>query len=120
MKLAIYSILLALLATCALAAAPQKAVIVSYPKDTPNSVVDRAKTAIKEAVSLPNHSAIDAAMRTYAENPKGGAITHEYKLIKGFAANAPASILESVSAWGAQYNAVIEEDQLVYANGGGR
>ncbi|KAK4986170.1 hypothetical protein LTR66_007947 [Elasticomyces elasticus] len=99
MKLAIYSILLALLAICAHAAAPQKAVIVSYPKDTPDSVVDRAKTAIKEA---------------------GGAITHEYKLIKGFAANAPASILESVSAWGAQYNAVIEEDQLVYANGGGR
>jgi hypothetical protein len=60
----------------------------------------------------------------------GGMITHEYKLIKwevqklpyysilislnrGFAATAPAKILESVQAWGNEYNAVIEEDQIV-------
>jgi Mrp family chromosome partitioning ATPase len=40
---------------------PQKAVIVTYPEDTPSSVVDQAMDAIKEA---------------------GGIITHEYKLIK--------------------------------------
>lgn len=43
------------------AAAPQKSVIVSYPDDTPNNVVQQAMDAIKNA---------------------GGVITHEYKLIK--------------------------------------
>lgn len=43
------------------AAQPQKAVIVSYPNDTPDSIVDQAKDAIVAA---------------------GGVITHEYKLIK--------------------------------------
>ncbi|KAK4996252.1 hypothetical protein BJ546DRAFT_1108531 [Cryomyces antarcticus] len=98
MRLAILSILLALLVVCTLAAAPQKAVIVSYPKDTPDFVIAQAQNAIKEA---------------------GGIITHEYKLIKAFAANAPAKALESVQAWGAQYNAVIEEDQVVSINGNG-
>jgi hypothetical protein len=43
------------------AAVPRKAVIVSYPDDTPNSVIDQAMDAIRAA---------------------GGVITHEYKLIK--------------------------------------
>ena len=51
----------ALLTTVMAANLPQKAVIVSYPSDTPDSVIDQAKDAIKQA---------------------GGMITHEYKLIK--------------------------------------
>lgn len=39
----------------------QKSVIVTYPQDTPDSVLDQAKSAIKEG---------------------GGSITHEYQLIK--------------------------------------
>lgn len=60
MKLAITTILAVV--TVALAAtAPQKSVIVSYPDETPDSVVEQAKNAIVAA---------------------GGMITHEYKLIK--------------------------------------
>ncbi|TGO66619.1 hypothetical protein BOTNAR_0057g00020 [Botryotinia narcissicola] len=76
-------------------AAPQKSVIVSYPDDTPNDVVQQAMDAIKKA---------------------GGTITHEYNLIKGFAAKAPAQVLVTVQAWGNNYHAVIEEDQVVNAN----
>jgi hypothetical protein len=55
--------------TVALAATqPQKAVIVSYPDNTPQRVLDQAKDAIKAA---------------------GGLITHEYKLIKCVASNRP-------------------------------
>ena len=50
---------------------------------------------------------------------KGGVITHEYQLIKAFAANAPAKALDSVQAMGSQYNAVVEDDQIVTANNGG-
>lgn len=39
----------------------QKSVIVSYPSETPDSIVDQAKQAIKDS---------------------GGVITHEYQLIK--------------------------------------
>lgn len=39
----------------------QKSVIITYPADTPNSVLDQAKQAIREG---------------------GGVITHEYQLIK--------------------------------------
>jgi len=39
----------------------QKSVLITYPANTPDSVLDRAKKAIEEG---------------------GGTITHEYKLIK--------------------------------------
>ncbi|KAI1323460.1 hypothetical protein F5Y16DRAFT_343508 [Xylariaceae sp. FL0255] len=70
----------------------QKAVIVNFPSDTPNDVVSRAMTEIRQA---------------------GGTITHEYRLIKAFAAKAPAKILETLHAWSTEYNAVIEEDQVI-------
>lgn len=62
MKLLLFNYLLAsLFALTILAVAPQKAVLVSYPKDTPDWVMDQAKDTIRKA---------------------GGMITHEYKLIK--------------------------------------
>ncbi len=60
MKLAIFSVLTFLTAVMA-ATLPQKAVIVSYDPDTPESILDAAKEAIKSA---------------------GGMIVHEYKLMK--------------------------------------
>lgn len=72
----------------------QKSVIVSFPTETTDDILNRAKDDIRNA---------------------GGIITHEYQLIKGFAAKAPQKILESVSAWSAEYHGVIEEDQIVEA-----
>ncbi len=60
MKLAIFSLLMIAVGVLS-AIVPQKAVIVTYPENTPNSVVDQAMEAITLA---------------------GGMITHEYKLIK--------------------------------------
>jgi hypothetical protein len=60
MKIALFSILV-LVAVVLGSQVPQKAVIVTYPDNTPDSVLDQAKDAIKAA---------------------GGIITHEYKLIK--------------------------------------
>lgn len=51
MKFAFSIFLFALLATMCLAVAPQKPVIVSYPEDTDQSVLEKAMDAIKEAVS---------------------------------------------------------------------
>lgn len=48
----------------------QKSVLITYPKDTPDSVVNQAKKAIVDA---------------------GGLITHEYTLIK-YALNSPRSL----------------------------
>jgi Mrp family chromosome partitioning ATPase len=60
MKFAIISVLALVTATLG-ANVPQKAVIVSYPDETPDSVINQAMDAIKDA---------------------GGMITHEYRLIK--------------------------------------
>ncbi|KAI2615082.1 hypothetical protein GGR54DRAFT_308136 [Hypoxylon sp. NC1633] len=70
----------------------QKSIIVSFPSETTDDIVNRAKDDIEKA---------------------GGIITHEYQLIKGFAAKAPQKIIEAVSAWSAEFNVVIEEDQVV-------
>ena len=66
MKLAISNILLILVTffltiTATQTAQPQKSVIISYPADTPESVLSQAKEAILQA---------------------GGFITHEYNIIK--------------------------------------
>lgn len=42
-----------------------------------------------------------------------GIITHEYNIIKGFSATAPASALEMVSAMSDVYKCEIEEDGIV-------
>lgn len=98
----------------AIAADVQKSVLVTYPPETPDSIVDQAKKAV-----------IDA----------GGMITHEYTLIKyvsasftnatwhadqsrGFAAKVGEKILDTVSAMGQQYHVLIEEDQEVHVAGG--
>lgn len=49
MKIA-FSLLFLFWATLAIAVAPQRPVIVSYPNDTPNSVLEEAKDAIMKAV----------------------------------------------------------------------
>lgn len=79
----------------ALAGDSQKSVVVTYPQDTPNSVLTTAKNAI-----------IDA----------GGIITHEFQLIKGFAAEASANALQGLSALSAEYVPSIEEDKVVTVN----
>lgn len=52
MKFPLLSLVLVLLAAFAFAAGPQKSVIVSYPENTPDSVLDKAKDAIRKAVSF--------------------------------------------------------------------
>ncbi|KAL2135842.1 hypothetical protein VTI74DRAFT_6605 [Chaetomium olivicolor] len=76
----------------------QKSVLITYPPETPNSVVDQAKKAVVDA---------------------GGIITHEYTLIKGFAAKVGEKVLETVSAWGQEYQVLVEEDQEVHQMGSG-
>lgn len=62
MKLFFFNYLFAwLFAIAVIAVAPQKAVVVTYPENTPDSVMQQAKDAITQA---------------------GGIITHEYQLIK--------------------------------------
>ncbi|KAK5658604.1 hypothetical protein OQA88_1997 [Cercophora sp. LCS_1] len=92
----LFSFFIALLAffTGVIAVDIQKSVIITYPENTPDHVLDQAKKAIKDG---------------------GGMITHEYQLIKGFAAKMGEKVLDTVSAWGKEYNALVEEDQVVSA-----
>lgn len=55
MRFALSTLFVVLLATFAMAAAPQKSVIMSWPNDTPNSVVEAAKQAIIDAKGTITH-----------------------------------------------------------------
>lgn len=57
MRLYIFTLLVALFFTCALAIKNQKPILVTYPSDTPQSVIDEAIATLKKA---------------------GGIVTHEY------------------------------------------
>lgn len=50
MKLHLHILLLTALSALAGAVSPQKPVVVSYPADTPQSVLEQAMAAIKKAV----------------------------------------------------------------------
>jgi hypothetical protein len=49
MRFAILTLLVALFATYVMAAAPQRSVIVSWPNDTPDEIVEQSKEAIRKA-----------------------------------------------------------------------
>jgi hypothetical protein len=61
MKFTIHLLFIAFLMALAYAATDSKQVIVSYPQDTPDSVVEHAMSLIKEAVSI--HHIIDCTQR---------------------------------------------------------
>ena len=50
MKLTILSTLLVIFASAVLGLAPQKAVVVTFPQDTPEDVISQAKDAVRAAV----------------------------------------------------------------------
>ncbi|KAI4662852.1 uncharacterized protein J4E79_004163 [Alternaria viburni] len=92
MRFTIFSFLVALLAAFVMASAPHRSVIISWPNDTPDDIVEQSKEAIRQAK---------------------GVITHEYNIIKGFAATAPAAALDMVSTLSDVYKCEIEEDGIV-------
>ncbi|OJJ06383.1 hypothetical protein ASPVEDRAFT_45780 [Aspergillus versicolor CBS 583.65] len=68
-------------------------ILVTYPKNTPDSVIDSAKDSVRKA---------------------GGTITHEYTLvIKGFSADAPEAAIQQISTESTEYKPNIEQDQPV-------
>ncbi|KAJ5874493.1 uncharacterized protein N7529_002923 [Penicillium soppii] len=91
-----YSIAAALLTLPLALTASLKSVVITFPNGTPESVITQAKNSLVAS---------------------GGVITHEYHLINGFAAEAPASALQTLSTQDAKYNPNIEEDKIVNANG---
>ncbi|KIW79208.1 hypothetical protein Z517_05820 [Fonsecaea pedrosoi CBS 271.37] len=75
---------------------PQKPVVVSFPDDTPSSVIDKAIAEIEK---------------------DGGIITHEYSLIKGFAAKVSEVTLNKISEMAQAYSPYIEDDYVVSIDG---
>jgi hypothetical protein len=64
MKFTIHLLFIAFLMALAYAATDSKQVIVSYPQDTPDSVVEHAMSLIKEAVSIDRilHCSLDTSL----------------------------------------------------------
>jgi len=63
MHFVLTTFVVALLATFAMASAPQKSVIMSWPNDTPDSVVEAAKKAIIDAKGTITHEYSECSLR---------------------------------------------------------
>ena len=112
MRIQLTLFLLAILAAFAFAQAQQVPVVVSYPEDTPQSVLEDAMDAIRKAVGC--DSGVHTGMLMLTSMFQGGIITHEYSIIKGFAAKATKDALDQVKALG--YDALVEHDQTFDIN----
>ncbi|KAL8664903.1 MAG: hypothetical protein Q9168_007809 [Polycauliona sp. 1 TL-2023] len=80
-----------MLGTVAFASA-QRQVMVTYPNDTPPSVIEQAKSAVLAT---------------------GGKITEEYTLIKSFAATISADVVDTLNALSSSHKPVVEDDQTI-------
>ncbi|KAJ4416690.1 hypothetical protein N0V82_006599 [Gnomoniopsis sp. IMI 355080] len=97
MKLIAYLLLL-LSAVMGIAAVDvQKSFLVYFNDDAPESAMSQAKQKILDAK---------------------GSITHEYRLLKGFAATAGEKIFESLQVTGQSNGFTVEEDQTFKINSG--
>ncbi|KKY37430.1 putative endopeptidase inhibitor-like protein [Diaporthe ampelina] len=92
MKLIAYLLLALSAISGAFAVEAQKSFIISFTDDTSDSVIEAAKKQIADAK---------------------GVITHEYTIIKAFAATAGEKVFESLQVWAKDSGAVVEEDQVV-------
>ncbi|KAL9008971.1 MAG: hypothetical protein Q9173_005958 [Seirophora scorigena] len=70
----------------------QRQVLVTYPEDTPPSILQEAKEAILTA---------------------GGKINEEFTLLKGFAATVSNEILNSVNTLSKSHMPIVEDDGMV-------
>lgn len=132
MRFALLSFVLALFVAITMAVAPLQPVIISFPKEAPDSLLESAKEAIKKAGGVITHeysefvlslSSLSGPESEGATSPDGlGKGGMEFKkrnlmcnadIIKGFACQAPASILETVSAMSAEFPALIESDGIM-------
>ncbi|KAJ5090389.1 hypothetical protein N7532_009073 [Penicillium argentinense] len=109
MKL-LYTIILGLL-PLALAAQSLKSVIVTFPKGTPARVIDQAKDSLVASGGVITHEYLRLSQSMALINPRTNVLS------SGFAAEAPATALETISTQSEEYKPIIEEDQVVSANG---
>lgn len=114
MRFATLSILTALFAATTMAAAPQKSVIISFPNDTPDHIVEEAKEGIRKAKGVITHEYSEYLQQAHRRKHRTDVWPD---IIKGFAAHAPASALEFVTTMGEQYKVEIEEDGIVTTQG---
>lgn len=96
MRFFLLALLMALVAIVSAVKEEQKPVLITFPDNTPPHEINRAMDVIREA---------------------GGMITHEYKLIKGFAASASSAALQTIKTLGEEFVPFIEEDSMVSIDG---
>ncbi|KAI9716867.1 MAG: hypothetical protein M1828_007528 [Chrysothrix sp. TS-e1954] len=85
------TLILALSLTVAAKAPAQQAIMVTFPAETSDGVVADARGALEKA---------------------GGVVTHEFQLIKGFAAKASKKAMGMLKAF-EEDGAVVEGDEMV-------
>ncbi|KAL8940159.1 MAG: hypothetical protein Q9216_002977 [Gyalolechia sp. 2 TL-2023] len=103
--------LLGLASISAAALAPaDRQVLVTYPEDTPPSILQEAKDAIVAAVSASTGYFRVSTVDTVGQ---GGKITQEFSLIKSFAATVSDEVLNTVTTLSQSHKPFVEDDGIV-------
>lgn len=108
--------LLALFATVFALLPPQKPVVVSFPDDTPSSVINDAIEEVKKGGGIITH---EYGMNQMAPSPcwQNCRLTNPLDLIKGFAAKVSEATLEKITALTEEFIPYIEDDFVVRIDG---
>jgi hypothetical protein len=113
MRLQIAFLLLAFIVSVLAVPPTQKPVVISYPDNTPSSVIDKAIEEIKKAGGIITHE--------YCKEPcgsvMGAATDNQAALIKGFSAKVSEATLNKISTMAEAYAPYIEEDYVVQIDG---
>lgn len=112
MKFILATLVLALLGIAAAASPQQRQILITYPKDTPMSVVEEAKDVIRDAGGFITHDFGD-----YSISLSDCLTLTGLDLIKGFIATTTAKVTTKIKALSTQYIPSIEDDSIASANG---
>lgn len=90
---------------------PLKMVVVSYPKDTPPSIVDKAIEEVSKAGGVVTHQ---YCKNTRPQPTTVHGLTLHLALIKGFTAKVSDAMIETINTLSTdKYPAFVEDDSII-------
>ncbi|KIV87993.1 hypothetical protein PV10_09173 [Exophiala mesophila] len=90
---------------------PLKMVVVSYPKDTPPSIVDKAIEEVRKAGGIVTHQYCKSIRQQLAAVH---GLTFHLALIKGFTAKVSDAMIEKINTLSNdKYPAFVEDDSII-------
>jgi hypothetical protein len=114
MRFALFSAIIALFAAVAMAVAPKLySVIISFPKNTPDHVVESAKDMVRANKGKITHEYSKFPPLSLARGWQRELTSALVDIIQGFAADIAEAAIVSIQSMNAEYPALVEGDGIM-------